>query len=75
MQIIAISVTKRVKEVPEVQQILTKYGENIISRLGLHNLGENKKNLIIVVYEGENVEEFITKLKEIEKVEVSTMKL
>lgn len=73
MHIISIVVKKRIKEVPDVQKVLTLYGENIISRLGLHNIGENRKGLIIVVYEGKNVKDFIKALKEIKDVQVKSM--
>lgn len=73
MHIISITIEKRIKEVPEVQKILTEYGDNIISRLGLHDIGENKSGLIIIVYEGTNVEEFIKKLKQIEKIQINIM--
>ena len=75
MHIISIMVESRIKEIPDVQKILTAYGENIISRLGLHSIGKNKNGLIIVVYDGKNVEEFIDELKKIENISVKNMKI
>ena len=73
MNIIAITVERRTKEVPDVQKTLTEYGENIIARLGLHNIGENKNGLIIIAYEGENVVEFIKELEKIKNIHVKSM--
>lgn len=71
MYIVSISIDKRYKEVPEVQTVLTEYGEDIEARLGLHN--KAKEGLIIIVYNKENIEEFVEKLTEIGKVSVNYM--
>ena len=75
MHIISINVKKRVKEVPDVQKVLTEFGDSIISRIGLHNIGENKNGLIIVVFDGKNEKEFTDKLEKIENVSVKSMKI
>lgn len=75
MHIVSITVKERNDEVPEVQKVLTKYGKNIISRLGLHNTGKNKQGLIIIVYEGQDVQNFIDELEKIEKIDVKSMKI
>ena len=75
MHIVSITVKERNDEVPEVQKVLTKYGKNIISRLGLHNTGKNKQGLIIIAYEGQDVQNFIDELEKIEKIDVKSMKI
>ncbi len=71
MYIVSIKTSKREKEVPNVQQILTNYGEAIDTRLGI-NLKDNN-GLIIVVYSGSKIEEFVGDLNSIESVEVNFM--
>jgi hypothetical protein len=39
--ILGLLVTNRVKNVPEVQKVLTEYGCNIKTRIGLHDTNEN----------------------------------
>ena len=73
MYIVSISVEKRQAEIPEVQDILTKFGENILARLGVHNCKKEKHGLIIVVYEAENIEEFIEELNTIKNIQVNFM--
>lgn len=75
MHIVSITVKERNDEVPEVQKILTKYGKNIISRLGLHNTGKNKQGLIIIVYEGQDIQNFMDELQKIQKINVKSMKI
>ena len=38
--VLGIQVTDRVKEIPDVQKILTEYGCNIRTRLGLHEVSK-----------------------------------
>lgn len=39
--ILGIQITNRLAKAPEVQKLFTKYGGNIKTRLGLHDVGEN----------------------------------
>ncbi|HEY3276575.1 MAG TPA: hypothetical protein VGJ94_08135 [Syntrophorhabdaceae bacterium] len=39
--VLGLLVTNRVENVPEVQRVLTEYGCNIKSRIGLHEVNEN----------------------------------
>ena len=71
MYIVSIKVEKRDKEVPEIQNILTKYGEAIDTRLGIHT--KDKHGLIIVVYSEENIEQFVEELNAIGDVEANFM--
>lgn len=75
MYVISIMVKERTDEVPDVQKILTQYGKNIISRLGLHNTGKNKNGLIIVVYDGQDIQKFEKDLQKIENITVKSMKI
>ena len=50
MKIITISISKRQIEVPAIQSILTKYGNDIYSRVGYHNIDKENNELIIIVY-------------------------
>jgi hypothetical protein len=40
--IVGVHVTNRVKDVPKIQAILTEYGCNIRTRLGLHDADETR---------------------------------
>lgn len=71
MYIVSIITKKREKEIPDVQQILTNHGESIDTRLGI-NLKDNH-GLIILVYTGKNVEEFIEDLNSIGSVTANYM--
>ena len=58
--ILGVHITDRVKEVSEVQSILTKFGCTIKTRLGLHEVKDNfcaRSGLIILELTG-NREEF-----------------
>ena len=39
--ILGVEITNRVKNVPEVQSVLTEYGCNIKTRLGIHEVDKN----------------------------------
>ncbi len=71
MKVITISVDKREKEVPDVQAILTKYGEEIHSRIGYHNIEKDRKGLIVIIYTGEHSKEFCEELNEINNIKIN----
>ncbi len=75
MKVITISVDKREKEVPDVQAVLTKYGEEIHSRIGYHNLQKDRKGLIVIIYTGKNSEKFCEELNEISNVKVNCIEV
>lgn len=54
IKIVGISVDKRTKSAPVVQQVLTKFGDNIISRYGVHDVGEHERGLITLNFIGGN---------------------
>lgn len=74
MYIVSIGVSKRKREVPELQNVLTEFGKDISTRLGVHNLDDKEKDgLIIVIYNSENIGEFIERLNEVNDVSVNYM--
>jgi len=56
-----ILVDKRTESAPRVQEILTKHGDSILSRVGIHDPGEEQHGLITL-----NVRD---KMDEIERLE------
>lgn len=46
LSIVGILVDKRTEAAPKVQEVLTKYGDSIISRFGSHDPGEKEHGLI-----------------------------
>jgi hypothetical protein len=76
--IVGIHITNRVKHVPEVQKVLTEFGCNIKTRLGLHELGNSHcspNGLLLIEFAGEleKSDEFVAALKKIEGVETQKM--
>lgn len=77
--IIGIHVTDRLKNILDVQKLLTEYGVYIKTRLGLHELDDTDiktpKGLIILEMScpNEACEEFIGKLQALEGVECQRM--
>ena len=72
MYLVSILIDHREEEVPDVQAVLTKYGKNIISRLGLHQCKEGE-NLLVIVYNAEDVTEFAAELKTSGNIDVNYM--
>lgn len=75
MRIVTISIEKREKEVPHVQAVLTKYGEEIHSRIGYHNVEKDNRGLIVILYTGNHPDEFCEELKEKDGVKVNCMEV
>lgn len=76
--ILGVHVTDRVKEVPRIQAILTEYGCNIRTRLGLHDAGVDRCSpggLIVLELVGEPVRcaQLGRKLAAVKGVEVRKM--
>ncbi|MEZ7890976.1 MAG: hypothetical protein QMC67_04435 [Candidatus Wallbacteria bacterium] len=64
LRILGVYISDRIKEAGEVQKVLTKYGCSIKTRLGLHEVSENKcatNGLLILELTGD--------LKECDKLE------
>ena len=71
MYIVSIKVEKRESKIPDVQRILTNYGEAIDTRLGVHT--KDNQGLIVVLYNKENINDFISDLGKIEDINVKYM--
>lgn len=71
MYVVSIKVEKRHSEIPEVQEILTKYGDAIETRLGLHT--KEKQGIIIALYNKQNVEQFVEEINSIGEVTANFM--
>lgn len=57
-----IVVDKRTQSAPKVQEVLTRFGDSIISRFGIHDPGEEQHGLITL-----NVRDGIDKIQSLEK--------
>jgi hypothetical protein len=76
--VLGVQITKRVQNVPSVQTVLTEYGCNIKTRLGLHEVTESICStvglLLLDTYGDEKqILEMEAKLKEIKGVVVQKM--
>ena len=76
--IVGLHIHDRLKQAPAIQQVLTKYGCNIKTRLGLHEVsGEycaaNGIVLLEMVGEKKTIDAFVNELKAFESCEVKTM--
>jgi hypothetical protein len=74
--IFGIHITNRVKNVPALQAVLTKYGCNIHARLGLHDADSTScspSGLVLVDVFGAETEEFYKELKGLKGVGVQRM--
>lgn len=74
--VMAVLISHRSKSVPKVQQILTKYGCIIKTRLGLHDIGEgycSSDGMLILHLQGsqEEIENLNTELNELENIQAS----
>jgi hypothetical protein len=76
--IVGVHITDRVKHAPEVQVVFTRFGTNIKTRIGLHDVEEgfaSPNGLLLVEFVGtdEQCQKMVSDLSEIEGVEVKTM--
>ncbi len=79
--IIGIHITDRLKEAVEVQKLLTEFGDQIKTRLGLHEIekspatkgARNGVLLVEMVPPEGRIQEFMSRLQKIEGVEVKSM--
>lgn len=77
-KIMAIAMDPRSKVAPRAQEILTKYGCIIKTRLGIHETSDNKcseRGLVILMIEGEDkeVDGLRKELQSLDGVKVNTM--
>lgn len=75
--LLLISVNDRISSALEVQKILTKYGDIVLVRLGLHNSSENKAGLIILELkpEKEKIDMLQSELKNIPEVNLKYVEI
>ena len=76
--ILGVHITDRVKEAVEVQSLLTEYGSQIQTRLGLHEIekGASAPNgliLLEMVEPDDRIQELADKLNALEGVEVQSL--
>jgi hypothetical protein len=77
-RIVGVHITDRVTHAGEVQNILSKYGKNIRTRLGLHEISENSASpngLIILEAVGSNqeIDALSDELRRLKGVQVQSM--
>ena len=72
IRIIGISVDKRPKSAPKVQEVLTRFGDEIISRYGVHDVGEHDRGLITLNFVGsdERLTQFKNEISSLEGVKI-----
>ena len=76
--IFGVHIDDRIREVPDVQKVLTQYGCNIKTRIGLHRVEESfcsARGLILLEMYGDEAvcNEMADKLSKIDGVEVQKM--
>ena len=76
--IIGVHVTERLKRAGQIQEVLTKFGDTIKTRIGLHDVtaqvsSPNGVLILECIGDDDRFNELQTSLKGIEGVEVKTM--
>jgi hypothetical protein len=74
--IFGVHITSRVESVPAVQAVLTKYGCNVRTRLGLHDADETScspSGLLLVDVFGAETEDFYRELGALKGVDLQRM--
>jgi hypothetical protein len=73
--IMGVLVDKRAQSAPKVQEILTKHGDSILSRVGIHDPGEEQHGLITLSIRDklDRVEKIESELISLEGVHVKTI--
>jgi hypothetical protein len=76
--ILGIHITNRVRHASEVQKVLTEYGCNIKTRLGLHEVADNycagEGVVLLEIIGGHDIRQaMVSKLKQIEGIDAKEM--
>ncbi len=73
--IMGILVDKRTESASKVQNVLTKFGDSILSRVGIHDPGEEQNGLITLNIRDRNekIEELRKELESLDGVTVRTI--
>lgn len=76
MKIVGISIDKRTDSAPKVQEILTKYGDKIIGRFGVHD-PEDEHGVITlnVVADNDYINNLEEEIKKLDGVKMKYMDL
>lgn len=77
LSIMGILVDRRTKSAPKVQEVLTKYGDSILSRTGIHDPGEKEHGLITLNLrdEEEQLEALAQELESLDGVTVRSINM
>ncbi len=76
--IVGLHIHDRVKQAPDIQKVLTKYGCNIKTRLGMHDVdgqycAANGLVLLEMVGETATIDQMVRELSAFESADVKTM--
>jgi hypothetical protein len=74
--VFGVHINQRVKSVPAVQAVLTKYGCNVRTRLGIHDADATScspSGLLLIDAFGAEIEDFYKELETLEGVDVQRM--
>ena len=72
VSILAIAVKDRLQAAPQVNALLSRYGDQIVARIGIPKNGLNLISVIIETTE-EEIDSVTAKLKTIDNVQVKTL--
>ncbi len=77
LTIMGILVDRRTESAPKVQEILTKFGDSILSRVGIHDPGEENHGLITLNIRDreEKIESLSKELESLKGVNVKTVNM
>lgn len=75
MYIISIKIGDRMEIAPEVQEILTKYGKNINTRLGIRGKKDVFEGNILLIYENDDIEKFLKEFNKFENIKINYMEM
>lgn len=75
--IMGVVVDKRTESAPKVQEVLTKYGDSILLRVGIHDPGEEQHGLITlnVRDESHKIDLLVHDLELLEGVQVKRLEI
>lgn len=73
--LLGVHVTDRLKEAVEVQKVFTEFGQNIKTRVGLHEIGSSPEGLVVLEIVGDRQvsQKMAQKLNAIQGIEVKEM--
>ena len=75
MYLVLIKIDDRIDVAQDVQEVLTRYGKSINTRLGIRGKKDVFEGNIIIVYDSENIEYFIEEFKKFDGVKVNYMEM